>query len=153
MTRVIEYNTLMATVWVECWKCDQCGHRWIKTENWPTQCASSKCRKRSWNESGDGARQTHQTSGADQRLPEPSVVQVSNPAPPTKPSMQALRDICAGNVSANAAYVANVDPDNNTVFLEASDHCRHTEWAEDGEQYRCRLPLGHKGKCVPGERV
>lgn len=39
----------MSTVWVKCWKCDECGHRWIKTELWPAQCASSKCRKRSWN--------------------------------------------------------------------------------------------------------
>lgn len=31
--------------------------------------------------------------------------------------------------------------------------CPHKEWAEDGEQYRCALAAGHKGKCKPGERM
>lgn len=31
--------------------------------------------------------------------------------------------------------------------------CPHEEWAPDGEQYRCKLAAGHKGKCVPGEKV
>jgi hypothetical protein len=33
------------------------------------------------------------------------------------------------------------------------DLCKHTEWGEDGEQYGCRLPLGHKGTCARGGRV
>lgn len=82
----------MSTAWVECWKCDECGWRWIKTETWPERCPSRGCRKRSWNHnSGDGARQTHQTAGADKGLGQPSVVQVSNPAPPTISSIQPVK--------------------------------------------------------------
>jgi hypothetical protein len=41
----------MSRVWVECWQCDECGHTWIRSWDGktPEQCASSKCRKRSWN--------------------------------------------------------------------------------------------------------
>lgn len=55
----------MATVFVECWKCEQCNHRWIKGELWPTQCA--KCRSRRWNGTGQEANR-----GRDARhTPEP----------------------------------------------------------------------------------
>src|SRR5271170_7185469 len=42
----------MGTAWVECWKCDECTHRWIKTEIYPSHCASSKCRSRKWDKGG-----------------------------------------------------------------------------------------------------
>lgn len=41
----------------------------------------------------------------------------------------------------------------DTQEAEARQPCPHKEWAEDGEQYRCRLLAGHKGKCQPGERI
>lgn len=39
----------------ETWVCDVCGHYWLKGENKPTHCASSKCRSRKWN-AGTGKR-------------------------------------------------------------------------------------------------
>jgi hypothetical protein len=82
----------MSTASVECWKCDECGWRWIKAETWPERCASSKCRKRSWNKNGgSGERQTQSTSGG-----RAIDVQVSSPASPVKSDLEALRAICEG---------------------------------------------------------
>ena len=126
----------MATVWVECWKCDVCGFRWIKSEVWPAQCASSRCRSRRWN------------GGQVQPVkPEPVAVQDIEPVgevlPPVKVDMAALRAIAAGNI-APVAVVDQVD----------SAPCPHVEWLEqEGESYACRLSAGHKGKCARGERV
>lgn len=39
----------MGSAFIDCWKCDVCGFRWIKGEIWPTHCASKKCRSRKWN--------------------------------------------------------------------------------------------------------
>lgn len=65
-----------------------CGHIWTSRKANPKKCP--QCQNPMWRSSrpkktGSGARQTHQTAGADQGLPEPSVVQVSNPASPTIP--------------------------------------------------------------------
>lgn len=56
---------------------------------------------------------------------------------------EALRAIAAGSIQAQLASI-------EAPLLQL---CSHKEWAEDGEQYRCRLHAGHKGKCAPGERV
>ncbi len=63
----------------------------------------------------------------------------------------ALRAICAGKVAKEPLpiYVA---ADFGQPFVKI-ELCPHKEWAEDGEQYRCRLQAGHKRKCMPGERV
>lgn len=165
----------MSTAWVECWKCDECGHRWIKTEKWPEQCASSKCRKRSWNKMGRGG-------GVAERSPEMGSIRAegSNPSPaPTRPDMAALRAICAGEgvTHGSESILPEVRAGHNIEDQSGGLHCDsyeamhrkalsieqepassiilcpHKEWAEDGEQYRCRLIAGHKGKCMPGERV
>jgi hypothetical protein len=60
-----------------------------------------------------------------------------------KTDTQRLRDICAGKIDIMIPSDGAPEP----VL------CTHKEWAEDGEQYRCRLQAGHKGKCAPGERV
>jgi hypothetical protein len=67
----------------------------------------------------------------------------------TKPDIAALRSICAGQVGreAEVAEIVSVD---SAPQLQL---CPHKEWAEDGEQYRCALAAGHKGKCNPGERI
>ena len=71
----------------------------------------------------------------------------SSPAPSTKPVIAALRSICAGQVGreAEVAEIVSVD--------SAPQLCPHKEWAEDGEQYRCALVAGHKGKCVLGDKL
>jgi hypothetical protein len=55
-----------------------------------------------------------------------------------------LRSICAGDVSK----------DSGALFLRdlTVDLCSHDEWV-DGEQYRCALVAGHKGKCVLGDKL
>lgn len=63
-----------------------CGHIWTPRKAEPKKCP--QCQNPMWRstrpkKTGSGARQTHQTAGADHGLPEPSVVQVSNPASPT----------------------------------------------------------------------
>jgi hypothetical protein len=54
-----------------------------------------------------------------------------------------LRAICAGELADTV-----IDRDADPMM-----RCPHKEWAEDGEQYRCALAAGHKGKCKPGERM
>lgn len=154
----------MSTAYVECWKCDECGFRWIKTEVWPERCPSRVCRKRSWNHNGESSKrpeseprgrntQKDTSSGAgnasDGRL-----------ATPTKPDMAALRAICAGAKQVGHALmnpqgrdpVEDFHPSIDFVTPHPDDLCPHKEWL-DGEQYRCRLQAGHKGKCAPGERI
>jgi hypothetical protein len=73
----------------------------------------------------------------------------------------ALRAICAGEVTRDDSNGDDTDSGHRVVDLRVSvgsepplgPLCPHKEWAEDGEQYQCRLQSGHKGKCVPGERV
>ena len=74
-----------------------------------------------------------------------SVTAVGDSQP--RPDMAALRSICTGEIiPANSTPIG--------VPIEVKwPLCPHKEWAEDGEQYRCRLQAGHKGKCAPGERV
>ena len=126
----------MGTAWVECWKCDECGHRWIKGELYPAQCA--KCRSRKWN-AGAGK----DDSCESQALPSgtcrasmgtvvksPAVAKEPQPAPP-KISMDELRSICAGNVHQQES------PIESEISM-----CSYTEYDTDtGETYRCRLPV------------
>ena len=63
--------------------------------------------------------------------------------PSLKPNMDALRAICAGNVQAQEKIAGD----------SGVPVCPHKEWADDGEQYACRLKAGHKGKCALGQRV
>lgn len=65
------------------------------------------------------------------------------PLPASKVDVAALRAICSGKLDYSA-IARNADP---------MPLCPHKEWADDGEQYRCALAAGHKGKCRPGERV
>lgn len=76
------------------------------------------------------------------------LVEGSTPSPVSKPDMAALRAICAGVVEVPVHSATEFMPRMAVIEL-----CPHKEWAEDGEQYRCRLQAGHKGKCAAGERV
>ena len=129
----------MSTAFVECWKCDLCGFRWIKTEIWPERCASSKCRSRRWNGS-----QVQPVKAKPAILPTASLpartdnpiqfFKINPPVDATKPNMEALRNICAGNVKTVAP-----EPD---VSVERPMCC--IEWWEDGEHYVCLMDKGHK---------
>lgn len=161
MAQLFVYSVPMSTAWVECWKCDECGFRWIKTEVWPERCPSRKCRKRSWNKDGERAatgpegKVLADAAGAIllEKFPELEVVT------PPKIDMAALRAICGGEM-----HPGRLHPDDSLGRQGTAGHgsglgdvepveiCAHLEWV-DGEQYRCRLAAGHKGKCQPGERV
>jgi hypothetical protein len=156
----------MSTAWVECWKCDECGFRWIKTEVWPERCASSKCRKRSWNKNAGVAQTVRALDPTEEGKTSPAVREVTSsiPVPAPKPDMAALRAICAGDFISDRAghYIApGIFEVTEASAKDMADWqriaelvgCPHHEWAEDGEQYRCRLQAGHKGKCAAGERV
>src|SRR5262249_40608065 len=67
----------MGSAFVDCWKCDECGHRWIKGENYPTHCASGKCRKRSW-DSKSGIKVYERKQDA---LPSPIIPKPAYPGP------------------------------------------------------------------------
>lgn len=57
---------------------------------------------------------------------------------------------------AMAKFLSSTPISHAGIFIEEPPPaipCPHKEWAEDGEQYRCRLQAGHKGKCQPGERL
>jgi hypothetical protein len=124
----------MGTAWVECWKCDVCGHRWIKGELYPEQCA--KCRSRKWNSKEQSTvmrryvrKQPESSSDLVERAPLAQGEGTSGSIPLTssKPSMDALRAICAGNVPTI--------PDPEPI---ESPMCSYREWV-DGEQYACGL--------------
>lgn len=135
----------MATAFVECWKCDVCGFRWIKTETWPERCPSRKCRTRQWNQSAGASGAVVAT-----KLPSPVRTPIATTAVEPVKLATKMNDAMANFLKAARPVIPEVSVAEEAVALEV---CRHTEWAEDGEQYRCRLVAGHKGKCVPGERV
>lgn len=142
----------MATVFLECWKCDQCGHRWIKGELWPAQCA--KCRSRRWNADLDkeisrGDVALGHPDGQRTRLGDPDAgglgkrdatraveqspdTLLCNP-PRAKPDIEALRAICRGDTG-----IVRIDPEVYEIPI-----CGE-KWWEDGERYECLMDKGHK---------
>lgn len=122
----------MSTIWVECWKCDECGHRWIKTELWPERCASSKCRKRSWNKNQVAAALVRQ---------EPKEAPRPQAAPPPPAAAAQMND-------AMARFMAKL-PAAPIVEAEAQEErsmCSYREYdPETGETYACGL-REHPGK-------
>ena len=129
----------MGTAWVECWKCDACGHRWIKGELYPLQCG--KCRSRKWNDDGRSSkrpepvlsvRRNAQKDGGSGAVDASAVgsykVATMGDSQP-RPTMTDLRAICAGNAPV----------------IEESDNmdippCGYREWSGDlGEYVVCGL--------------
>jgi hypothetical protein len=115
----------MATAWVECWKCDLCGHRWIKSQGAVAPRLCSKCKRTNWN--------TESAAVSEARLADaPAVVH-----PTIKPavSMDALRAICAGKVDALPEQ-----PTQPAEPEQASKRCTYEEWSTDlGEMVQCGL--------------
>lgn len=108
----------MAVAWVECWKCELCGHRWIRTPGTPPPRQCSKCKRVGWH--------TVETSSDEQNSPD--FTPVSDNA--GRPDIAALRAICAGHTTP--------EPDAG----EATERmCTYTEYDTDtGETHRCSLP-------------
>ena len=131
MARQLWYSVPMGTAWVECWKCDECGFRWIKTEVFPERCPSRKCRSRKWNVSDQPTVMRHYVRSQPVQA-EPQPIK-DDPIPP-KTSMNALRAICAGKFPPDS-----VEP---TVSAEIPI-CRF-QWWEDGTAYECLMDKGHK---------
>ena len=94
----------MGTAWVECWKCDACGHRWIKGELYPAQC--SKCRSRKW-DNERGAASSGRTPAPERQAGKEGSI----PFSPTKSSMDDLRAICAGNVPSSVYHEPEPEPE------------------------------------------
>lgn len=122
----------MAACFVECWKCEVCGHRWIKTETWPETCARKACRSRKWNKTGGVAQ--------PDRAPAVGLGEAGSiPAPQIKTNMDALRAICAGNVETQLQAMRHRDVEPLPDPLKI---CEYTEYDQDtGETYVCRLPV------------
>lgn len=79
----------------------------------------------------------------------------SIPSTSAKLDMEALRSICAGKLHPDDSLgrLGTAGHGSGLADVEPVELCAHLEWAPDGEQYRCRMVAGHKGKCQPGERV
>lgn len=74
--------------------------------------------------------------------PQESLGEKTNSAHGDKVDMQSLRDISAGNIPKAEEAVPVVVP-----------LCPRQGTDERGDRYRCRLPKGHRGQCLPGERI
>ncbi len=138
----------MATVWVECWKCDVCGHRWIKGEVWPDTCASSKCRSRRWNSAAKSAPVVDPVRGVSQpveRIDLGPVVETSQPSTvaASKPGLSDLRAMVAQLESKPVAALQPVPV--------ALGPCPYMEYVGDiGETMACGK-LEHSWKIPHGE--
>ena len=113
----------MATVWVECWKCELCGHRWIKVPGRePSHC--SKCKRRGW----------HTRDNAPEQP-------IQSPADPAPVGIESLRQVIA-------AIERKPEPD--SVPEPECEQCGYTEYVgELGETMRCGLAV-HSGKVKHG---
>lgn len=158
--RLLRYYVPMSLVWVECWKCDECGHRWIKTLLKPERCPSRACRKRSWNKNQLFV--PANPASADDVNAAQEASRIARDLPKLKPDMDTLRLVCAGVLETPVGiFISDERVAPGELRLGSHDGpvlmdgigCPHEEWAPDGEKYHCNLAAGHKGKCVPGERV
>lgn len=128
----------MSTAWVECWKCDECGHRWIKTEVWPEQCPKRPCRSRNWNK-----------LGLMSQASAPATNKPVAPAPLDKPAVPVVKMNPAMERFMQGVKITEPEP-----FEVVRTPCPKVGYDHpDGEGRRCRLDRGHKGNCAPGEKV
>jgi len=68
---------------------------------------------------------------------------------PAIPANLKMNAAMATFMKTQPRVVQDEEPAAPAVSIE---RCKHREWV-DGEHIGCRLELGHKGKCVPGERL
>lgn len=151
----------MTTAYVECWKCDECGFRWIKSETWPERCASSKCRSRRWN---NGDNNTSASSGGHHALSGPVTAKRKRASSlgelgdggshgsdnPTQDravggvpgaDMRRLREIASGiDIEPTFSEV----PSAHGWPPEPERQQCDIKWWEEGEQYQCLMDKCHK---------
>lgn len=138
----------MSKLWVECWKCDECGFRWIKSDILPERCASSKCRKRSWNKSDAPTVMRRYVRKS------PDLVEIaplaqgegaggSIPLTDSKINMDALRDIAAGRLTRAQTMFSDSIAPYKPPYVADVPTCSKTWW-EDGNQYECLMDKGHR---------
>ena len=148
----------MSIVWVECWKCDECGFRWIRGEIWPDRCASSKCRKRSWNKLAKqsvGAVDPLQVGHGGTLAVEPVALPDVEDEPVADVSALSLADkkavALAAIASAGKPKPLTPGPSQPAYSREP---CPYTEPdLESGDVFGCSLTLGHKGRHARGAKV
>jgi hypothetical protein len=153
------YDAHMGTAWVECWKCDECGHRWIKGEIWPTHCASGKCRKRSWNKGGavvqsqspSGTENFSQDGSTANRPLRDGTMDVTRECKSSEGSFDAITVSTPpySSVKMNPSMerflgsipIINKPADVYEVQSMPGNMCTYTEWSgELGETMACGLP-------------
>lgn len=133
----------MSTAWVECWKCDECGFRWIKGETWPERCASSKCRKRSWNKSANNVK------AQEPSLP-PTVTITTMPSahPVTAPVAHKLDPAKMNPLMAALLSKPPVIAASEPIAIVEFVRCDKKEWSEeDASMLQCTLAIRHRGDC------
>jgi hypothetical protein len=122
----------MGTAWVECWKCDECGHRWIKGDTWPSHCASSKCRKRTWNKLGAGLGSTTVARGN-------TVLDRDNKQEGLKPRLPSTTPPRMND--AMATFLSGLRGKESPDTVESRTMCGYREYdQESGETMGCGLP-------------
>jgi hypothetical protein len=135
-------------------QCDVCGYEWIPRSG-GDRCGNGKCKSRKWNAGDSGSRPASKSSQSGSipdsgaKLTGHAACDPEYAANPSKPSIQALRDICEGIITREEYPRQMVTPE----IVTDMPRCKHKEFCEDGECYGCRLAAGHKGKCVRGERI
>lgn len=130
----MRYNgSMRLQVWA--WRCelDGCGHTWLAAGiDPPAKCA--KCKKRSWHKKDavhpSSVTQVHWQTNNSLNLP-------GIEREPAKPTMQSLRDICAGS----SKQLQNFHDEELLHGIEIPI-CGF-KWWEEGEQYECLMDAGH----------
>lgn len=126
----------MSTIWVECWKCDECGFRWIKDEVWPDRCKSSACRSRKWNSAAKLAGEPAAVSAVASEAVTIEPV-VADEMSVSRPSLADLRAVVAALEQRPAPAVAlpimSSTPVRTICGFKAYNDI-------DGEDYTCGLP-------------
>lgn len=154
-------------VWA--WQCEleDCGKIWIaKGIDPPAQCA--KCKKRNWHTKGvSEPTSTGVVRNLDEQLamlekpkkiyPKIDIEDFREPVAESPKSLMVdkLKEICAipekERISDPVGRIGGFTTPRTEPILSL-ELCRHREWV-DGEKYGCRLTLGHKGKCMLGQKV
>ena len=138
------YNGDMAITWLECWRCELCGHRWIRVPDSDPPRLCAKCKRTKWH-----------TKTADNQ--EQQSVVPATPARTIEPESQ--QDIIS-RLRAQTDAIMHRDSPRLTDYVDIPEPepvkmCSHREWdSELGEWYGCSLPEhSRKTKCQRGQQV
>ena len=133
----------MSTVEREVWHCDECHFEWMKTPGvMPKQCPRRDCRTRSWNKGGtrdsqSEARPEERNRGRRDGSTVPVLPDTKDEAERLYPVLQVRRELVERGGSDERSE-------------DEQERCEVSDYDfEMGEERRCRLKKGHKGKCQP----